>query len=76
MATHLHLLKADSPPLAAPVIAELSRRADEHLTVVLLDDSPAPSLPAAVRLLRLGADGLDYSRLLDLIFSADHVAAW
>lgn len=76
MATHLHLLKADSLALAAPVIAEVSRRPDQNVTVVVLDDSPAPTLPAAVRLLRLGEAGLDYSCLLDLIFAADHVAAW
>lgn len=76
MATHLHLLKADSPSLAVPVIVAVSDRPDESVTVVLLDDSPAPPLPPAVQLLRLGENGLDYSRLLDLIFSADHVAAW
>ena len=76
MTTHLHLLRADSMPLAAPVIAEVSRRPDQSVTVVVLDDSPAPALPPAVRLRRLGEAGLDYSRLLDLIFAADHVAAW
>jgi hypothetical protein len=76
MPTHLHLLKADSTPLAASVIAEVSGRPHANVTVVVLDDSTAPSLPAAVRLLRLGEDGLDYAALLDLIFAADHVAAW
>lgn len=76
MPAHLHLLKADSTPLAGSVIAEVSGRPDANVTVVVLDDSAPPSLPTAVRLLRLGEDGLDYATLLDLIFAADHVAAW
>ena len=76
MPIHLHLLKADSTPLAASVIAEVAGQPHSTVTVVVLDGSASPSLPPAVRLLRLGEDGLDYATLLDLIFAADHVAAW
>ena len=73
MARYLHLVGADANPLAGPVIAHPEDGAE--VTVVLLDGGARPPLPAGARLLRLGPD-LDYSRLLDLIFEADHVVHW
>jgi hypothetical protein len=73
MTTHLHLLRADSVPLAASVIASVTARPQCHRRPP--DDARAPSLldrPPA----QLGENGLDSTSLLDLIFAADHVAAW
>lgn len=72
----LHLLKADSQPLAGPVIAESGREPGSVVTVVLLDAAAAPSLPQGVRVLRLGEGALDHAGLLDLIFEADRVVVW
>jgi hypothetical protein len=76
MATFLHLLKADSPALAASVIESNARAAGAGVTVVLLDGSPPPAVPATVSVRRLAAGDLDYSQLLDLIFATDHVVTW
>jgi hypothetical protein len=74
MASFLHLVKADSPPLAGSVIERNLREPGARVTVVLLDGAGVPvSAGAAVR--RLGAD-LDYEALLDLIFESDHVVTW
>jgi len=74
MASFLHLVKADSPPLANAVIERNLREAGARVTVVLLDGARAPeSAGAAVK--RLGSD-LDYNALLDLIFESDHVVTW
>jgi hypothetical protein len=74
MARYLHLVRADAPPLAGPVIARAE--SDAEVTVVVLDGSAPPSLPEGARLLRFGAEGLDYPALLDLIFESDHVITW
>jgi hypothetical protein len=76
MATFLHLVKADSASLAASVIETTARASDAEVTVVLLDGAAPPALPSAVRVRRLGANDLDYSGLLDLIFESDHVITW
>jgi hypothetical protein len=76
MATSLHLLRADSSSLAAPVIAALIREAGARVVVVLLDAMPLSGLPPEVAVRRLAPDDLDYSGLLDLIFAADRVVAW
>jgi hypothetical protein len=75
MATALHLLKGSGLAVALPVIERQSADPDVRVTVVLLHGAPAPALPDAVHVERLGA-GLDYSGLLDLIFASDHVIAW
>jgi len=73
MARFLHLVKRDSPPLAAAVVRHNSREPGAEVTVVLLDGTlPAP---AGVTVKRLGSD-LDYGQLLDLIFESDHVVTW
>jgi len=76
MATFLHLLKADSAFPALSVIAANARTSDALVTVVLLDGAAAPALPPTVRVRRLAAGDLDYSTLLDLIFTSDHVITW
>ena len=77
MARYLHLLKADSPPLAARLIEESSRLPGADVTVVLLEGvADPPPLPPGVRVRRLAADDLGYSSLLDLIFESDHVLTW
>jgi hypothetical protein len=75
MASVLHLVKADSAPVAPAVIAEEAGGPDTSVTVVLLDDTPAPALPATTRVRRLGHD-LDHDGLLELIFSHDRVVSW
>jgi hypothetical protein len=76
MATFLHLVKADSAPLAAPVIEATARESGAEITVILLDRTAPAGLPSTVRVRRMGADDLDYSGLLDLIFESDHVITW
>jgi hypothetical protein len=76
MATFLHLLKADSVPLATSIIEANAREPAAEVTVILLDGAAPPALPTAVRVRRLAADDLDYSGLLDLIFASDHVITW
>jgi hypothetical protein len=74
MASFLHLVKADSPPLARSVIEHNLRQPGAQVTVVLLDGADVVVPPGAA-IKRLGPD-LDYSTLLDLIFESDHVVAW
>ena len=76
MPSFLHLLKGDSAPLAATVIAENCRQPDARVTVVLLDGTRPPAMPAAARVRRLTPGDLDYSTLLDLIFQSDRVISW
>jgi hypothetical protein len=76
MPSFLHLLKNDSPPLAATVIEQNLRQAGAQVTIVLLGGAgAAASLPAGAEIKRLGPD-LDYNALLDLIFESDHVVTW
>ena len=72
----LHLVKRDSPPLAAPVIGAMRPEADAPVTVVLFPGAVAPALPPGVRVRRLADGDLDYAALLDLIFEADQVISW
>lgn len=76
MATFLHLLKGDSPALAAPIIERNCREAGAAVTVVLMEGATPPPLPPAVRVRRLADNDLDYAGLLDLIFESDHVITW
>lgn len=76
MAAFLHLFKADSAGLAASVVASNLREADARVTIVLLEGTPAPTLPAGVAVRRLADGDLDYKGLLDLIFAHDHVITW
>ena len=73
MARFLHLVKTDSPALAADVVERNRREPGAEVTVVLLDGT-AP-VPPEVAVKRLGVD-LDYHQLLDLIFASDHVVTW
>ena len=79
----LHLIKSPVPAHALATIRRQSREADSTLTVVLLHSATAPSLPAGVRVRRLGEEAaphtpeaVTYSDLLDLIFTADQIIAW
>ena len=74
MPSFLHLVKADSPPLASVVIERNLREPGARVTVVLLDGARAP-VSAGATVKRLGHD-LDYDTLLDLIFESDHVVTW
>ena len=74
MPSFLHLVKADSPPLARAVIEENARQPGARVTVVLLNGAQV-SLPPGAAIKRLGPD-LDYNALLDLIFESDHVVTW
>lgn len=74
MASFLHLVKADSPPLANAVIERNLREPGARVTVVLLDGART-HVPAGAAVKRLGPD-LDYDALLDLIFEGDHIVTW
>jgi hypothetical protein len=76
MAGVLHILKRDSPPLAAPVIKAMGRETESPVTVVLLAGAAAPALAPDVIVRRLADGDLDYAALLDLIFKADRVITW
>jgi hypothetical protein len=76
MASFLHLIKGDSAAMATSVIEANRREPDARVTVVLLDGTPAPSLPAGVTVRRLADGDLDYAGLLDLVFAHDHVVTW
>lgn len=73
MARYLHLLKYDSPPLAAAVIDRHRREPGADVTVVRLDG--ATSAPAGLAVQTIGTD-LDWAQLLELIFASDHVVTW
>ena len=74
MPRFLHLIKRDSPHLAADIVARQLQEPGAEVTVVLLD-GVSPSLPVGVAVKRLGTD-LDHHKLLDLIFESDHVVTW
>ena len=74
MASFLHLVKSDAPPLARSVIEHNVSQPGARVTVVLLDGADV-ALPPGVAVRRLGPD-LDYNTLLDLIFESDHVVTW
>ena len=76
MASYLHLLRADSAPVAASAIETSSREPGAQVTVVLLDGAAAPALPDGVRVRRLAHGDLDYAGLLELIFAHDRVVSW
>jgi hypothetical protein len=73
MARFLHLLKRDSPPMAAAVVEQNRREPGAEVTVVLLEE--AIDSPQGVTVKILGSD-LDYGQLLELIFESDHVVTW
>ncbi len=73
MARFLHLLKRDSPPMAAAVVEQNRREPGAEVTVVLLEE--ASDAPKGVTVKILGSD-LDYGQLLELIFESDHVVTW
>jgi hypothetical protein len=73
MARFLHLLKRDSPPMAADVVEQNRREPGAEVTVVLLEE--AIDSPKGVTVKSLGSD-LDYGQLLELIFESDHVVTW
>jgi hypothetical protein len=73
MARFLHLLKRDSPPMAAAVVEQNRREPGAAVTVVLLEE--AIEAPKGVTVKTLGSD-LDYGQLLELIFESDHVVTW
>jgi len=73
MARFLHLLKRDSPLLAAAVVEQNRREPGAEVTVVLLEEGI--DAPKDVTVRTLGGD-LDYGQLLELIFESDHVVTW
>ncbi len=73
MARFLHLLKPDSPPMAAAVVEQNRREPGAEVTVVLLE--AAIDAPKGVTVKTLGSD-LDYGQLLELVFESDHVVTW
>ena len=74
MARVLHLLKGDHAAQAVAVITPQAAAGD-RVTVALLGDTAAPSLPAGVEVRRIPAD-TSYGDLVELIFEADHVVTW
>jgi len=75
MANTLHLLKGTAGgELAAAVIAR-QLAAGDRVSVALLEGAPRPELPAGVAVHRVPED-LSYPRLLELVFTSDHVVTW
>jgi len=73
MARFLHLLKRDSPPLAAAVVEQNRREPGAEVTVVLLEEGI--DAPKGVMVKTLGSD-LDYGQLLELIFCQVSQIVW
>jgi hypothetical protein len=74
MPSVLHLLGHAGSTLALAAIAG-GVAAGDTVTVALLEDAPAPELPAGVTVHRV-PDPLSYDGLLELVFAADQVIAW
>lgn len=72
----VHLVKGAVGDLAAETIRQ-QVAAGDRVTVVLLDAAAAPALGGSPNVsVRRVHDDLDWSALLDLVFSADQVVAW
>lgn len=76
MAGFLHLLTGGCGAPAAAVIEANSREPGARVTVVQLEEASAIPLPPGITVRRLAEGDLDYSGLLDLIFTHDHVITW
>jgi hypothetical protein len=74
MARVLHLFKGDHEAEAGAVIARAVAAGDQ-VDVALVGGVQAPVLPASVAVHRV-PDQVSYERLVELIFSADHVVTW
>ena len=74
MATVLHLLKTDPPPLA---VAAIQRQiaAGDRVALAMLEGAPHPGPLEGVTVRRVPEE-LSYDDLLDLVFAADQVIAW
>jgi hypothetical protein len=69
----LHLFKGDHAAEAVAVIR--LQTAGDQVDVALLAGAQAPALPKGVTVHRVPEDA-SYDRLLELIFTADHVVTW
>ena len=74
MARVLHVFKGDHGAEALAVITRAVAAGDE-VDVAVVGGSPAPALPAGVTIHRV-PDDTSYDRLVELIFTADHVVTW
>jgi surfactin synthase thioesterase subunit len=73
MARVLHVFKGDHAAEAVAVIR--LQTAGDQVDVVLLAGAQAPALPEGVTVHRVPEDA-SYDRLVELIFTADHVVTW
>jgi hypothetical protein len=74
MARVLHVFKGDHAAEALAVITP-QLAAGDQVDVALLAGVAAPTLPAGVTLHRVPEE-TSYDRLVELIFTADHVVTW
>ena len=74
MATVLHLLTTEAPPLAAAAIRH-QIAAGDRVALAVVQGAPPPAPIDGVTVHRVPED-LGYHELLDLIFAADQVIAW
>jgi hypothetical protein len=74
MARVLHVFKGDHAVEAGVVIARAVAAGDQ-VEVAIVGGAETPALPAGVPVHRV-PDQIAYERLVELIFSSDHVVTW
>ena len=74
MARVLHVFKGDHAAEASIVIGRAVSAGDQ-VEVALVGGVQAPALPAGVTVHRV-PDDTSYERLVELIFTTDHVVTW
>lgn len=83
----LHILKEINQPEALAIIAKQAKQSSQELSILLIQEAVRllPDLPVKVYVLEEDArtrgvassfETINYSRMLDLIFSSDSVVAW
>ncbi|MEK6684684.1 MAG: hypothetical protein AABY46_08520 [Nitrospirota bacterium] len=83
----LHILKEINQPEALAIIAKQAKQSSQELSVLLIQEAVRlqPDLPAKIYVLEEDArtrggtsrfETINYSKMLDLIFSSDSVVTW
>jgi sulfur transfer complex TusBCD TusB component (DsrH family) len=83
----LHILKEINPSEALAIIAKQAKQPAQELSVLLIQEAVRlqPDLPVKVYILEEDArtrgvpsrfEAINYSKMLDLIFSSDSVVTW
>jgi sulfur relay protein TusB/DsrH len=83
----LHILREINQPEAMAIIAQQAKQSSQELSILLIQEAVhlLPDLPAKIYVLEEDArtrgvtsrfETINYSTMLDLIFSHDSVIAW